>query len=238
VVETDLVEIVGGFFFTLAEARTSDASLADATKYPTEALARARLETEVECESICGRAFVPRYGRAVLDGSGTSELLLPDADVRTIRAARIAPTLGQPFVELTDAQLSVLDVTDDRILRRTDEDIWTEGRSNVIVEFEFGLTTPPLPLVEQTLVRLRSLLTKHRTGIPDRASSFTTVDGGTYRLSMPGRFSTGIPEVDAVYQRYAIGGGSTGAGGAGALPASRQLNFDPQYLSMFHGGTR
>jgi hypothetical protein len=63
------------------------------------------------------------------------------------------------------------------------------------------------------------------------------VDGGTYRLSMPGRFSTGVPDIDAVYARYGIGSGS-GSGANSALPASRQLQFDPQFLSMFHGGIR
>lgn len=237
VVETDPVEIVGGFFFSLAEIRAADATLADTVKYPTAALVQARLETEVECEDICERAFVPRYWREQLDGTGTSDVLLGKPDFRTVRAARVAPTTGATFVPLSAAQLAALALSPDGMLRRTDYAFWTEGLQNVIVEYEFGKDAPPRTLKEAALVRLRSLANKHKTGVPDRAASFTAADGGTYRLSMPDRWSTGIPEVDAVYARYALGGGSGGKGSSGQ-PASRQLNFDPQYLSMYHGGVR
>ncbi|MFJ8818206.1 hypothetical protein [Amycolatopsis thermoflava] len=237
VVETDYVEIVGGFYFTLVEGRASDSSLADQAKYPTAALKAARLEVEIECEQICERAFVPRYGRAVLDGTGNEQIMLPDADVRTIRAVRVAPQVGQTFVALTALQLAALAVTADGMLERTDGVAWTEGRSNVIVEYEHGWDTPPQDLKEQALVRFRSLAAKHRTGIPDRAQSFTAVDGGTYRLSLPGRFATGIPDVDAVYSRYSRGAGAAGPGSKGS-PAARTLNYDPQRGSLFHGGVR
>jgi hypothetical protein len=171
-----------------------------------------------------------------LDGTGTSELLLPDQDVRTIRAVRVAPMFGQAYVDLTDPELAVLSVTSDKVLRRTDQSIWTEGDANVVVEYEFGLDAPPVPLQEAALVRFRSLLNKHRTAIPDRAATFTATDGGTYRLSLPGRYSTGIPDVDAVYQRY--GAGAQGGTGGPGTPASRRLDFDPQWLSMYHGGER
>lgn len=238
VVETDPVEVVGGFFFGLAEARGSDASLADITQYPTAALAATRLETEQECERICERAFVPRYKRVLLDGTGTSELMVPDADIRTIRSVTMAPRAGQTFVPLTAAQLAALVVTSDRMLRRVDDMWWTEGLANVLVEYEYGLDGPPKDLKEVALIRFRSLVNKHTSGVPDRAESFTSVDGGTYRLSMPGRFTTGIPDVDAVYARYALGSGGGAANGSAGQPASRQLQFDPQYLSMWHGGVR
>src|SRR6185436_6224267 len=64
---TTYAEIVGGFFFSLAQGRNSDASLADTGRYPTADLIAARLEVEAECETICDRAFVPRYDRVVLD---------------------------------------------------------------------------------------------------------------------------------------------------------------------------
>jgi hypothetical protein len=238
VVETDPVEIVGGYFFSIPGARASDSSLADTSKYPTAALIEARLEVEVECEDICGRAFVPRYRRVVLDGTGTPEIMLPTPDVRAIRSARIAPRYGEAYVPLTADRLALVNVTEDRILRRTDTAWWTEGQSNVIIEYEYGLDAPPVPLREAALVRLRSLINKHRTGIPDRAQSFTSVDGGTYRLAMPGRFTTGLPEVDAVYSRYAIGAGAGVGSNAAALPASRSLDYNPQYLSLYHGGVR
>lgn len=234
VVETDTVEVVGGFFFRLSEARASDAALADPSDYPGDQLALARLETEQECELICDRAFVPRYRRVVLDGSGAPELVIPDADLRTIRAARVSPGAGEAFVALTSTELGALALVGDREVRRTDRKEWTYGTGNVIVEYEFGLDSPPSDLRRAALTRLRSRLNIARSGIPDRATSFTVAEGGTFRLSLPGPYKTGIPDVDAVYARYSL---RSGAGGR-AVPASRPLNYDPQHAALFHGGVR
>lgn len=234
VTEVDLVEIVGGFYFSLPDARNSAKSLGNAVKFTAQDLADTRAEVEVECEQIAQRAFVPRYRRLLLDGTGTSELLLPDIDIRTVRAARVAPRADGTFVALTTAELAALAAGDEGTLRRTDGLTWTEGRRNVIVEYEYGLDAPPPELKTMTLTRLRTRINVGNTGIPDRAISFSTVEGGTYRLSMPGQYSTGIPDVDAVYQRYGRGGGQ----GDTASPASRQMDFDSQFLSLFHGGRR
>jgi hypothetical protein len=242
--ETDYVEIVGGFFFNLADARASDPSLADDARYPTAALASSRQEVEDECEMICDRSFVPRYHRAVLDGSGSPDLLLTDyawaadgrsvADVRTIRSATMAPKVGQAFVALTAGQLASLTVTADGMLRRVDGNIWTEGVQNIIVELEYGLDSPPSELVRAAMVRLRSRLAIPMSGIPDRATSFTSaVDGGTYRLDLPGPFKTGLPEVDGVYSRYSRRSGA-GTGTGRMLAASRTLSYDVQTNSLFH----
>lgn len=236
VVEQDTVEVVGGFFFSLKDAREADSTLSNTLKYPASKLATTRTEVEQECEEICAQAFVPRYRRVVLDGTGTSELLLPDPNVRTIRAVRVAPRVDGTFVALTTAQLAVLVERGDRVLRRTDGHIWTEGYGNVVVEYEHGLTQPPTDLVRVAKLRLRSRMNLEITGIPDRAVTFSASDGGTYRLSLPSAYQTGIPEVDAVYERYSLRPKSSAGGSSGA--AGRALNFDPQRYSLFHGGER
>jgi hypothetical protein len=237
VTELDFVEIVGGHFFGLAEGRASDPTLADTVKYPTADLITARLEVEVECEEICGRAFVPRYRRVVLDGNGTGELTLPDADVRTIRSVTMAPRTGGTFTALTAGQLVALSVGADSMVRREDGGVWTEGRDNVVVEYEFGLDAPPRDLARAAKTRLRSRLNAKSSGIPERAMSISVVDGmGTYQLSTPGAWRTGIPDVDAAYARYSLR--DQESEGGRAVPASRLLNFDPQRNSLFHGGVR
>lgn len=247
VVQTDDVEIVGGHFFSLAAGRASDASLADVVKYPTADLDAARLEVEEECELICDRAFVPRYARVVLDGSGETDLLLPHPEpdrtieaVRTIRRIAVAPRADEAFVDFTVAELAAAKVGEDGTLRRIDSNIFTRGYENVIVEYEYGWDSPPAELVRAALTRFRARLNFNKTQIPDRASSFTANAGGTYRLTLPTAFSTGIPAVDAVYARYSRRDGAGGGGAANQrkVPASRQLNYDPQYGSMFHGGRR
>ncbi|MGE5827704.1 MAG: hypothetical protein ACM30G_04980 [Micromonosporaceae bacterium] len=232
--EVDYAEVVGGFYFGLAEGRGSDAALANTTTYPTSAVELRRLETEVECDYICDRAFVPRYRRLVLDGSGTTELVLADADLRTIRRIAVADRLDETFTDLGSAALAAVAIGTDRTIRRTDGNVFTEGRRNVIVEYEFGLDAPPPDLVWATKTRLRTRLTMPTSAIPDRAQSFVVAEGGTFRLTMPGAFATGIPEVDAVYGRYSLREGVGGDGGR-PVPASRTLDYTPQRWSMFHG---
>jgi hypothetical protein len=244
VIEYDTVEVVGGFFFTLSEGRNSDASLADRDKYPTVDLADKRLQVEEECETICDRAFVPRYARVTLDGSGSSDLVLghPDPDrsvahVRAIRSVSMAQRSGGTPVAFTASQLAALIVRNDSTVTRSDGAFWSEGFGNVIVEYEYGLDGPAEQLKQAAMVRLRSLLNVNKTGIPDRAASFTAGDGGTYRLTMPGAWATGIPAVDAVYARYSRRSGTAATGGR-PIPASRTLDYDPQRTSLMHGGPR
>lgn len=234
VVETDCCEVAGGFFFSLNEARSSDTSLFNPSDYSTADLELARLETEVECEEICDRAFVPRYRRVARSGTGTTDIVISDADLRVLRGVRASSGPGQPFIALTSTELAAVKLIGGRELRRTDDAEWPLGTGNVIIEYEHGLDRPPDDLRRAALLRLRTRLNIHRSGIPDRATSFTLGDGGTFRLDLPGPYKTGLPEVDAVYGRYSL---RSGAGGR-TVPASRSLNFDPQFGSLFHGGTR
>jgi len=241
VVESDTVDVVGGFFFDLVTARNSDPSLADTSKYTTADLKAKRLAVELECEWICDRAFVPRYRRVLLDGTGSSSITLPDDAVRTIRSASVAPRAGQTFVALDSTQLAALVVLKDATLKRVDSNIWTEGVQNVIVEYEYGYDQPPPLLVDAALLRLRSRLNLTKSGIPDRAATFTAVDGGTYRILLPDAFRTGIPEVDATYGRYSRrvqAAAQSGQNPGTRYPASRRLDYDPQRNALYHGGNR
>jgi hypothetical protein len=241
---TTYAEIVGGFFFSLAEARNSDESLGDADLYPLADLVAGRLEVEAECEMICDLGMVPRYARVVIDGTGTSELLLqhPDvgrsvAAVRTIRSVSMSDSPDGTFTSFTAAQLADLAATGDGKLVRTGGDVFTEGRANVVVEYEYGLDRPPPDLVRESKIRLRTVVNANKSGVPDRASSFTVAEGGTYRLDMPGAFKTGIPTVDAAYGRYSRRSTGTGAN-ARQVPASRTLTYTPQAGALFHGRRR
>lgn len=249
VVEYDQVEIVGGFLFSLKQGRDSDSSLKDQVKYPTSDLVRVRTEVEQECEWICAQAWAPRYRRVTVDGTGTQDLVLPDGGdeiragvlmrgVHTIRSASVAPRVGLPAVPLTAEQLAALTVRTGGVLRRVDGAVWAEGDSNVVVEYEYGSDAAPADLVRGALTRFRSRLQFDKTQVPDRAVSFTIAELGTYRLSLPDAYRTGIPEVDAAYGRYSRRVSASEAPGGRQAPASRTLHFDPQYGSMFHGGRR
>jgi hypothetical protein len=249
VVERDTAEICGGYLFDLAAARASDASLSSTGTYPTSALIAGRLRVEQEVEHITDRAFVPRYARVTLNGMGTPDLVLshPMADrtardVRTIRSATMAARTGATPVALTSTQLAALAVRPDGSLRRTDDNVWIEGSSNIVVEYEYGWDAPPDDLVEAMYARLRYRLQHPNSAIPDRAIAYTAPDGTSYRLGAPGPYATGMPEVDGVYGRYSTRptntDAGTGQGGRAAgqgQQASRNLQYMPQRNSLFHG---
>jgi hypothetical protein len=199
----DTVEVVGGFYFGLAEARASDAVLTDPVKYTTAALAAARIQVEQEIDEICYRAFVPRFRRVVLDGTGTDTISTPDPDLRTLRAASIAYLTGGDLQVLTGSYLTRVVPVADGLLVRQYGLPWPFGTGNAVVEYEYGLDAPAEELRQAAMRRLRTVLTAKNSGIPDRAASYTTQEGSTYRLTLPGRRSTGIPDIDAVYMRYA-----------------------------------
>lgn len=244
VVESDTVEICGGHLFELAVARAYDSSLADTAAYPTSALAWRRDQVTSELEYIQDRAWTTRYARVTLDGPGTSEILLahptPDRtarDVTAIRAASIAPEVDGTPVALTAAQLAAVAVRPDGSLRRTDGNVWTEGSSNIVIEYEYGRGAPPPDLLDAMYVRLRYMLQRPASAVDERADSRTTADGTTYRMADVGPYTTGMPEVDGPYQRYshrptasADDGGMRGQ----SAPAGRALIYRPQRYSLFH----
>lgn len=232
---TTMHEIVGGFLFSLADARASnDGLLADKAKYPDALVLATRQEVEEEAEWICDVAFVPRYQRVIIDGEATIDIVVPYNKIRTVRSVRTYPvTGGTQYIAFTPAQLAGLAIGDDGTLTRTDFAAFDEGRSNIVVELEHGWDSPPADLKRAALTRLRSRLNFDKGAVNDRATSFTAENGQTYKLSTADEYSTGIPEVDAAYTRYSLRRQD-----GGAYPTSRQLNFDPQRYSIFHGGVR
>jgi len=193
----DFVEFVGGHLFGLAEARAMPPAL-NVTVYPWAMLADRRVATEDECERICNVAMVPRFKRRVLDGKGTPDLITPDLMLLTLRAVSV------DGVALTGPELAAVGVTDSGIITLdtgySGGGVWPRGRRNIVVEYEHGYDYPPPDVAEAGMLRLRDRLGQFDTSTPTRAISFTTSEGGTYRLSTPSKTKTGHPNVDAVYE--------------------------------------
>lgn len=182
-------EIVGGYYFSITEAITAEPSIAN-----TDARAvilATRSDVEDEFETICGVAFVPRYRRITLDGTGTHDLIVPDAMLRTI----VAVTLDGTAVDTADVSCDANGIV---YLRRG----WTAGRQNVTIAYEHGYDLTPSDVKRAAIQRLRQRLNMQRSGIPDRATSFQMAEGGGYRLDMAGIDKVGTPDIDAVLARY------------------------------------
>lgn len=191
----DYVEVTGGYLFGLAEARAQPPAL-DATAYPVATLKTKRLEVEEECERICGRAFVPRFHREALSGRDIDRIGAAHRYLRRLRAVTVSG------VAWSAPDVAAVAVSESGMLTRPSGSAWPAGASNIVVEYEHGYDYPPEEIRMAAMKRLRSRLTTTSSGVPDRAISWQYGEGGTYRISMPGPETTGIPDVDAVYGGY------------------------------------
>jgi len=155
-------------------------------RFPADEIEHYRTVVEVEFETITGRSFVPRT------------VFVPAADV---------PAEGERLSMLDVRSITAVGdpggpVTFDRIDRYAYAPCVPEGA--IGLDIAYGFTTVPDDIKRAGLLRLRWLLVSERSSIPDRATSYQPADGGTYLLATPGRagYETGIPDVDAVLDRY------------------------------------
>lgn len=189
---TDYVEIVGGFLFSIAEARAL-APLNSTTSYPVARIIDVRTVAEQAIEDACGVAFVPRFARELLSGTQTRKLIVTQPRVRVLRFVR------RDGVAFAVGELATVRADDAGILDHPGGWIW--GAENYEVAYEHGYTYPPGRIKQAALTLARSWLVDGP--MDERTTAFTTPDG-TFTLSTPGLRGAvfGIPEVDAAINAY------------------------------------
>lgn len=192
---TDLAEIVGGFYFDLSKVRTRYRELKDPAVVSEARLAELRTEIEIEFDSICGQAFVPRYGYHETVGRGSPYLGVPDTWIRRVRAVTVGGTAWDP------STVAELRGTRHGDIVRPAGAVWPPD-ALVAVEYEHGRMICPPPVTTAAMLRIRSLINPGASGVPDRAETIVTPEGASFRLSMPGADSTGIPDVDGALRKY------------------------------------
>jgi hypothetical protein len=197
---TTVIEVVGGYYFDIAAARASDPALVDDVKYPNATILAERPEVEAEFERICQVAFVPRYRRQRLDGTGASWLLLPTPEPRRVSAVSETDSAGTTTAWDASEVAAIRFGTTSKLTSPLRD--FPCGVRNVTVAWEHGLDRPPAEVRAKAMVRLRYRCIEPFTAIPDRATSFQVEGGSVYRLDTPGAARTGIPEIDAVLHRY------------------------------------
>lgn len=221
-----IVEVCGGRLINRAELDRFEPSVRASGATLRELI----LAAEVEVERICGRAFVPRWRRVTLDGTGRVDLPLPDSDIRSVSSITIAGTA----LDLVTAEVTV----EGRTVRRGDNSAFTADFANIVATYTHGWDRPPHDLKRAIARRVRHFAHQSNTGVGDRAVSYTN-EHGNYRLDDPAALATGIPWVDAIYDRYSTrrnlhaGDGSAG-GSSGPDPVSMPLHIDVQQGSLYH----
>ncbi len=190
-VYVQVLDVVSGHYVTLADLR-SDPDLSDPTRIPKALLEQLRDEFAEIVEAYCRCAFVRRYERERVAGTGSDSVLLTwkrPRSVLSVKVDGVAQTVGD------------FDPDPDGIL-------WWQGGTfgppagtvhlNVAVAYEHGYDAPPEALgrAARTWVRRKAVAKTARTP-NDQLSE--TVDGVTVRFSTPdprnGR-PTGMLDVD------------------------------------------
>lgn len=195
-----LVEIVGGYYFTVAQFSAWLGSAATSFS-PTQVIA-ARRAAEETCEEITGVPWVPRYRRERFDGTGTDTLKTPDAIVRSVRSVRYYSD-STSYTSFTAEELALIGVTsmEARAGILVADSIWPAGTGNVVVEYEYGYDRPPRDLQMAVMKHTRKLLFDSTAPLSDQAAQWSG-DGMLITRSLPNRDRTGLLDVDATYERY------------------------------------
>lgn len=186
---TTYVEVVGAFYFTVAEAREMY-PLSNTTDYSTEQIVKARNAAEEALERACGRAFVPRYRAQTFSGAGETGALLDRIPVRAVRSVSVDGTV-YAGTDLTNVLVTGYGSLYNPLG-------FTRGNSNVVVGYEYGDLYPPEEGRRAALLLAKDRLVQ--SSHDPRAASITT-EAGTVRFAT-GTF--GIPEVDAFVEQYRL----------------------------------
>lgn len=194
--EVDQLEVRGGAYFELIELKDMD-GVGD--RFDVDQLEAARVIAEDTIEGYCERAFVPTYAREIYDGNGGYFLYVDRSYPTRVLAATIDGT-AQTTTDWTVSSAGKVDTAYNGIFT------WAAGGQNVALEYVHGLTRPPSDLARAALRLARHVLLTETTTVPDRANLMTT-EFATFRLQTADENRdrpTGLPEVDAVLNRYAI----------------------------------
>lgn len=207
------VEIVGGFYFSIGELRTYEKAFSNTDKYPDEALRTARAEVEAEFEDICKRSFVPRYWRE------DSVEIDPDEAMLWLEKPELINfiSMKQNALDLMNYYNSGYLIADKNSPRAVHAINYAVNLFNyntlyypITVEYEYGMTSVPVPIKQKALKRAKMFLLGQNSTIDERALTMVLPDIGTVNLATPGQrgAETGVPDVDVVLRRYTLDGGA------------------------------
>jgi hypothetical protein len=203
-VQVSIVEVAGGALFSISDLRAS-LSLPNTTTTATADLIEMRTTVEQAIEQACGCAFVPRYFEETFNGEGGLAVFTYAPLVGNV------PNTTIPFVtQVRSASIGGVAVTAADVLPDVAgfyyATTWPTGYRNVVIRYTTGAQSVPAEISRAALLLAKMWLSGRTSPIDDRAVTFSTTDGGSYSLAVPGRNGSvfGQPDIDAVVQRYSM----------------------------------
>lgn len=188
-----VVEVVGGFYFSIAQAL----ALTELEDFSAAEIATARTLAEQAFEDAARVAFVPRYAYERVSAQRGQLLSLPRFPLRVVRSVTEITSFGG---DPADVDASGYSATEEGIYRLYG---WTPGPKNVTVGYEYGYDRPPELVARAVLILAKNWLIEGP--ITDRATAISAgPDGGTITLLTPGVRGVvfGIPVVDSALEQY------------------------------------
>jgi len=185
----DQVQVVSDTWFTLAEFRSLEPQFQNTTDYSDGKISELRTRVESRLESCLGYALVHRYSKETRTPYG-GVLRTRWPYINLIRSISVQGTA------LTTDELANVTTDGTQVYRAANVD-WLPNAGSILIGYEHGLDEldedakwSALMLAKQWAVR---------GPIDDRAATFSSVEGGTYGLVVPGRGGSwvGNPDVDA-----------------------------------------
>jgi hypothetical protein len=193
---SDTVEVVGGFYLSIAELRDIR-GLDDSDKVTSLQLRETCNEFEDLAELYTGVAYVPRFARETFTGRGYTNVLLGHMRPRSVVVASSVSTTGAVTTFTLDnwrLEPSGVLVTDGDVLTAA-----IYGEQNLTIEYEHGLDRPPASLVRACRLYCQWQLLKDRSQVGRDIRSVSDPSGFNTTYSMAdwdqGR-PTGIGEID------------------------------------------
>jgi hypothetical protein len=197
-----VTEVVGGTIGSIAELIASQKTLG-AESVP--AVLQARSEVEDMFTNALRRSPLPRFYRERCSGRDMRGLLVTWPDVHRVIWCRLyEDTIASTPLTGPEVVAVVEDPVGSGVLVRTDGNVWPWGRANVEVAYEHGYRSMPADLRSKMHHAVRAQVTGNKTGISDRAMSYSPPEGGNVVLATPGLsiWVTGIPGIDECIKRY------------------------------------
>lgn len=188
---TTQIEVVGGVYFTVAEARRRR-PLEDTTKYPAADIEEARALAERDIEDAAKDAFVRRYRRERISTYGSTKLVLSWPNLQRVRY------LAVDGVALTDDELAALEWRAVGVVLCPQ----AAAKRTVDIAYEHGQAAPPGRIKNAALLLTKSYLLD--TLVDDRAIRTVDDNGRETVYSAPGvrGIVFGIPEVQGAVDQY------------------------------------
>jgi hypothetical protein len=193
---TTYAEVVGGYLFSVAQARTRT-PLMDTTSYPTEQIENYRMLAEMALEDICGVAFVPRFSRDIAHITGWGLITVPRRQVTKVRQIYTQSEQGPQAL----TTLAGLRIEQGGLIFMPS--LWTWWSTPITVTYEHGFQWAPPRVARAALELARRWLIE--SPWDERTTGFRTRDGGEMTILTASHTAAfDIPEVVAVADQYSM----------------------------------